>query len=90
MLPTKIPTSTATATTIPTIQVPTVTVIVATALPQPIIVPTLKPTVIVQRVIPEPSATSYIPSNTIVCKDGYVWPSPVRQGACHGHGGIRK
>jgi hypothetical protein len=25
---------------------------------------------------------------TIICKDGYVWPSTVRQGACHGHHGI--
>ncbi|WP_257369725.1 PASTA domain-containing protein [Paenarthrobacter sp. UW852] len=25
---------------------------------------------------------------TIICKDGYVWPSTTRQGACHGHKGI--
>ena len=24
----------------------------------------------------------------IVCKDGFPWPSPVRQGGCSGHGGI--
>ncbi len=29
------------------------------------------------------------PSGTIICNDGYVWPSTVRQGACHGHKGIR-
>ncbi|WP_407695348.1 PASTA domain-containing protein [Sinomonas albida] len=25
----------------------------------------------------------------IICKDGYLWPGTTRQGACHGHGGIR-
>jgi hypothetical protein len=25
----------------------------------------------------------------IICKDGYAWPGTTRQGACHGHGGIR-
>lgn len=29
------------------------------------------------------------PSGTIICNDGYVWPGTTRQGACHGHGGIR-
>lgn len=27
---------------------------------------------------------------TIICKDGYVWPSATRQGACSRHGGIAK
>jgi hypothetical protein len=29
-------------------------------------------------------------ATAIICTDGYVWPSTTRQGACHGHGGIRK
>lgn len=47
----------------------------------PIIQPTVAPVII-------PQATS-APSGTIICKDGYVWPGSTRQGACHGHGGIR-
>lgn len=34
-----------------------------------------------------PTATAK-PAGQIVCKDGYVWPSLTRQGACNGHGGI--
>jgi hypothetical protein len=41
------------------------------------------------------TASAAAPSTTpaaasgIVCKDGYQWPGTTRQGACHGHGGIR-
>jgi len=80
----------------PTAIEPTVTlVIVATDIPeltntiaptkQAVIRATVRP-VIIHR----PTATPYIPTNEIVCKDGFIWPSPVRKGACHGHGGIKK
>lgn len=36
---------------------------------------------------PAPAAPQY---GGIICKDGYAWPSATRQGACSGHGGIRK
>lgn len=43
-----------------------------------------------------PAAPPVVPAapapggGTIICKDGYTWPSTTRQGACSGHGGIRK
>ncbi|WP_428985711.1 PASTA domain-containing protein [Sinomonas terricola] len=37
---------------------------------------------------PAPQAPN-VGGGTIVCKDGYIWPGTTRQGACHGHGGIR-
>ncbi|WP_400159347.1 PASTA domain-containing protein [Arthrobacter sp. BPSS-3] len=45
-----------------------------------------------------PPAPAYVPPapvqappvyGGIICKDGYAWPGTTRQGACHGHGGIR-
>jgi PBP1b-binding outer membrane lipoprotein LpoB len=50
-------------------------------------------------VAPAPAAPPVVPAapaapapggGTIICKDGYTWPSTTRQGACSGHGGIRK
>lgn len=35
-----------------------------------------------------PAAPNY--GGAIICKDGYVWPSATRQGACSRHGGIAK
>lgn len=48
--------------------------------------------IVVTKVVPsvsKPKATGIPQSDVIICKDGYVWPSKVRRGACHGHGGIR-
>ena len=38
----------------------------------------------------KPAAPTAVPAGgTIICRDGYVWPGTIRQGACNGHGGIR-
>ncbi|TDT76097.1 PASTA domain-containing protein [Arthrobacter sp. AG258] len=42
---------------------------------------------------PAPAAVPAAPAapavgGTIICRDGYVWPSATRQGACSRHGGI--
>lgn len=52
--------------------------------------PTVTPTVVVEPTnTPAPIIQPVQPSGDIICKDGYHWPSKVRRGACHGHGGIR-
>jgi hypothetical protein len=38
---------------------------------------------------PAPAPAAPNPFAGIICKDGYAWPGTTRQGACHGHGGIR-
>lgn len=67
-----------------------------TVLPTKTIIPTVTQILPTQTTIPtvlQPKAipTKIIPkTSTIICNDGYVWPSTVRKGACHGHKGIRK
>lgn len=83
--PTQLPTITETSTEINT----------ATNIPVPTnthIVPTVKRVVPKNTpvVVPVPPTATQLPANIIICNDGYVWPGTTRQGACHGHKGIRK
>lgn len=43
-----------------------------------------------QKAAQPPAATVPNIGGTIICSDGYVWPSTTRQGACSRHGGIAK
>jgi hypothetical protein len=67
--------------------------VVAPAAPAEVVAPVAPPAYV------PPAPPAYVPhaapaappaGGTIICKDGYAWPSATRQGACSGHGGIRK
>jgi hypothetical protein len=68
---------------------PTPTPTNAVVVPAEVVAPVAPP--VVEAPVAPPAYVPPVapPAGTIICKDGFVWPSTTRQGACSRHGGIR-